>query len=377
MTTPSRIATVLLALLCALPAPTQALPPYQGKVVPLGLAFDLDGEGADASQSLAATTIADSTSYTVVANPDVCRFVNVAIVDANSSITVGTLTITGTDCWDYPLSLTYNMAGGSGSRTGTLVAVSGSSIRASGAYFKTIATISNGVVTGEGGAGDTLAVGVSAQAKSWSMYGRATSTPSGSRWVDVVGQYDVNCLVKNGAAITDVAGVSTSTTACFQNVAVGDMLIFNVAGEVFWRKVVTRADADTITINQGVTIPAAGVNFSYRKLFYFADPQDGWISTAGLSALSFTINVVANADTGGVVTSTECAIFAIDQVTPELLVEEDTATVATGAAGTRRITINLDNTVPYTHCRQGLSFGTTDDADAAAEDIDITVGFRQ
>lgn len=376
MTTPSRIAAALIALLTCV-GPALALPPYLNRPEPLALAFDHDGEGADASQSLAATQIADSTSYTVAANPDVCRFVNVAIVDLNASITVGTLTITGTDCWDYPLSLTYNMAGGSGSRTGTLVDITGSPKKASGAYFKTITTISNGVVTGEGGAADTVAVGVSAQAKAWPMYGRQTTTASGQRWVDVLGQYDVNCLVKNGAAITDVVGVSASTTACFQNVVAGDMLILNIAGELFWRKVATRADADTITINQGVTIPTAGVNFSYRKFYYFADPQDGWISTSGWAAISFTTNVVANADTGGIITSTECAIFGIDQVTPELLVEEDTTTVATGAAGTRRVTINLDTAVPYTHCRSGLSFGTTDDADAAVEDIDITVGFRQ
>jgi hypothetical protein len=208
----TRIFAALFVLVTALPVWAQV--PYTARPVVLASSFDLDGEGVDADQVVTVATFADSTTFTIAAQPDVCRLIDATVVDADASISAGTLTIVGTDCWDQALTVTYAAAGGSGVRTGTVIA-NDDPVRASGAYFKTITSVISGILTGEGGAGDTLTVGVAAQAKSWPMYGRATRTPSGKRWVDVFGLYDVNCLVTNGAATTDVAAVSASTTACF------------------------------------------------------------------------------------------------------------------------------------------------------------------
>lgn len=372
-----KLAATLLCALIAAPAYPQA--PYLARPVPLALTFDLDGEGVDAAQVVTVATLADSTTFTIAAQPDVCRLIDATVVDADSSISAGTLTITGTDCWGYTITATYAMTGGSGVRTGTLAALnSANPVKGSGAYFATITSVISGVLTGESGVADTLTVGVAAQAKSWPMYGRATRTPSGRRWVDVFGQYDVDCLVTNGAATTNIVGVSTSTTACFENVSVGDLLIFNINGEMFLRKVTTRTDADNIIVNTGVTIAAAGVNFSYKKLWYFADPIDGWIPVKGYDVVSFVVQVDANASTGGVVTSIECATASNDAPGAyDLIFEEDTATVATGATGTDTTTIDLRLKPHYTHCRASLKFGTTDDGDTVPEDIEIFVGFRQ
>lgn len=370
---------LIAALVAALPLHADV--PPEVKFATLASSFDLDGEAADATQVVAIATLADSTTFTIAANPDVCRLVDATVVDANSSITVGTLTIDGLDCWGYPLRVTYNMAGGSGVRTGTVVAAgTANTIKASGAYFSTIATVVSGVLTGEGGAGDTLSVGyTSNSAKGWAMYGTEARTVGGTRrFVDLFGKYDVNVLVTNGATTTDVTAVSAATTAPFQNVSVGDLLLFNVGGDVVVRRVATRADADTITIATGLTIPAAGLNFSYRKRYYFADPIDGWISVQGYRAVSFAVEVDANANTGGVISSIECAsAMSSDGPSREVVIEVDTDTVASAATGFAVTSIILTELPHYTHCRAGLRFGTGDDADAANEDIDMTVALTR
>lgn len=374
-------AALLMAMVWTPPAPLSADVPPEVKFATLASSFDLDGEAADADQVVTVATLADSTSFTVAADPDTCRLVDATVVDADSSITVGTLTIDGFDCWGYPLRVTYNMAGGSGIRTGTVIAAgTANTIKASGAYFSDVTTVVSGALTGESGGADTLTVGYTTNSpKGWVMYGtEGRSTGGTRRFVDIFGKYDVNCLVTNGAATTDVVGVSASTTACFTNVSVGDLIIFNVGGDNVVRRVATRADADTITISTALTLPAAGLNFSYRKRYFSSDPIDGWISVQGYRAISFMVEVDANADTGGVVSSIECAsAMSSDGPSREVLAEVDTDTVATGSTGFAATSIILTELPHYTHCRAGLKFGTGDDADTANEDIDVTVALTR
>lgn len=361
-------------LLAAMPAAAQV--PYSARQVTLASSFDLDGEAADADQIVAAVDVADDKDdYTIAAQPDVCRLVDVTVTDADSSVTAGVLTITGTDCWGKVLVATYTFAGGG---SVVLTGVVADADQASGAFFASVTDVTTSELTGEA-AGDQIAVGYTSNStNSFPMYGRLSSLPSGRRSVDPFGKYDVGVLVTNGAATTDVAAVSASTTAPFENVSVGDILVFNVDGEMFERRVATRADADTITVNAGITLPAAGKTFSYRKRFFLADPQDGWIAVAGYDVVTFLVQVDANANTGGVISSIECATFNVDgSGAPDVVFEEDTATVASAAAGTDITTIDLRDKSHYTHCRAGISFGTGDDADAAAEDIDIVVGLRK
>lgn len=344
--------------------------------------FDLDGEAADDDQVVTSANLADSTTYTIAAQPDVCRLIDITVTDANSSTSAGTLTVSGTDCWGYPMKATFTFAAG-GSGVKTLTVVDFDSVtpkRASGAYFGSITSVITGVLTGEEGAGtDLLKVGYTSNSVAgYPMYGVYKSTSSGRRRVDLLDSYKVACLVKNGAATTDVVGVSPSTTACFQNVSVGDLLYFNISGETIVRKVATRTDADTITVNSGVTIPTAGVNFAYKKFFFSTDPIDGWFPVIGWDTVSFAFEVDANVSTGGVTSNVECATFATsDPPGSEVEVAVDTANVGTGAAGEDVTTVDLRLTPHYTHCRIGAKFGTGDDGDGANEDVDIVVGFRR
>ena len=368
-------ASITLALLLALPAGAQA--PYAARNAVLASNFDLDGEAADADQVVTVVVVTDSLAFTIAADPDVCRLVDVTVTDANSTITVGTLTINGFDCWGYPLRVTYNMAGGSGVRTGTVAAAGvGNVIRASGAYFSDVTDASVGVLTGEEAVVDTVTIGYTSNSVAgYPLYGRYTSTPSGRRWVDIFGTYAVPVLIS--ILDVDASAVAASTTAPFENVSVGDLFIVNVNGEMFTRLVTTKTDNDNIILSSGIPT-VASTAFSYKKRFFSTDPQDGWIPVSGFDTVVFAFEVDVNANTGGVISNIECATFATsDPPGSEVEVQVDTATVASGAAGEDVTTVDLRLTPHYTHCRAGMKFGTGDDADAAAENVDLVIGLRK
>jgi hypothetical protein len=366
----------LLALALLLAVPVMAETPAQVERAILATAWDLDGEGADADQVVTAAEIEDSKDdYTIAANPDTCRLVDITIVDANSSVTAGTITVVGTDCWGAPLEAEFDFAGG-----GSVVLTGTVSVgRASGAYFLTVTSVETGVITGEGGAADTLAVGYAGDGTpaQYPMYGREKSTfpgPIGTnpgRYVDLYDSYAVPLLVTT----TDVASAtltSVNTDGPFTNVSANDLLLLQTEDSAYvWRKVTARASANSITLNASVNIASAGETFRYRKFFVFADPQDGWVNVSGWDSTTFILDVDANADTGGVISDVTCAVLG---PTYEPAVQVDTITIATTAVGTDVTAIDLSLAAPYTHCRFGMEFGTNDDADAAAEDINIAIG---
>src|SRR3990172_805580 len=214
----------------------------------LASAFDLDGEAADPDQGVASAPVADSTSYTVAASPDVCRLVDVTITDADSSITAGVLTVVGTDCWGEALTTTFTFAAG-GSGVKTLAVSSG---KASGAYYATATTVSNGLLTGEG-AGDALTVGYTSNSQpGYPLYGVRQDTQAPPyRSVDIFGSYEIGKAIKNNTSTTLVA--VTASSAPFASVSVGDILILRSlgagAGPTVLRRITANADSDNLTIN--------------------------------------------------------------------------------------------------------------------------------
>ena len=82
-------------------------------------------------------------------------------------------------------------------------------------------------------------------------------------------------------------------------------------------------------------------------------------------------DVDANANTGGVISSVECAVynaFTSDAYDP--VIQVDTDTVASCATVTNTTAIDLRLSI-FSHCRVGIKFGTEDDADVANEDINL------
>lgn len=328
----------------------------------LMFAFDLDGEAADADQvvTVANGVLTDSTAYTLTADPDSCRLLDITVVDTN--LNSGTLTVTGTGCLDEARVCTFAFTAGDDTGVQTLTCTDGQ-----GAYFKTVTDASTGVMVGE--SDETFTLGYTSNSvNGWAVAGKLTNIGT-SRGVDVHGLYEVaKKITTAGAASTTLDGVVGADDP-FALVSVGDILVLNISGFMYERAVMTRASADQITIDQAVTIPAAGVTFKYKKLFFSTNPlHDMSFSVNGYRSINLVWSVDANANTGGVVTSFQCTYEAATLPTATWVVI-DTTTV--GSGGTQAPTsepIDLVAT-PYNRCRFGLKFGTGDDGDVAAEDI--------
>jgi hypothetical protein len=374
-----------LALAFALALPVAGDVPARVESVHLAVAFDLDGEGADADQVIEAVAIIDDgsvsgTDYTIAAQPDTCRLLDLTIVDTDLS--AGSITVTGTDCWGAPLVSTFAFTAGDDTGVQTLTVSSG---QATGAYYKTVTEVATGTMTGE--SDETMALGYAGDATpaQYVLYGveRYSFTgPIGTnpgRWVDVFGTYEVNQEVHTaGVASTTLAALDTTNDTPFQNVAVGDILLLRQNSYTVARLVTARASATSITLNASVNIgdtsSETGQTFSFKRRYVLADPQDGWIPVQGWDALVYLLDVDATANTGGVVSDVTCAALG---PTYEPQVQIDTATVASGATGEDTTAIDLRLAPWITHCRFGLEFGTNDDADAADEDINLVIGFRK
>lgn len=376
----SALAVALVALSGAARVGTQTFSALDLRHATLAVNFDLDGAANTSTAVLNASTIADSNEYvTSVTQPDVCRLLNVTMVDADTSITAGTVTMTGTDCLGFPRICTYDMSS-KGSTTGAWSVSYGPD--GSSCYLKTITSVLTGVVTGEGGAADTLSIGYSdGSANAWTAYGVVLPPgPFGEHGVDLFDSYPIGRLITtSGVSTTTVASVNTDGP--FTNVAVGDLLQFNVVttgggAHTYQRKVTARASANSITVNSAVKIPAAGVTFTYQRFFVTRDPLDQvWIPTRGYRALTLDYRVAANANTGGVIATLECNDDQTGAGWPTApWVTVGSLTTASGATQAASVTalgpVILQESY-FGYCRVGLKFGTADDADSAVEDISL------
>jgi hypothetical protein len=380
------------ALLCALLFGGSLFAQTQVKVVnetarlTIMSGFDLDGEAADADQIVAGPdALADSTTYTIDAQPDSCRLIDITVVDGDSSLTAGGLTVTGTDCLGYARVCTYTFAAG-GSGVKTLTRSSGGPSGA-GCYLASVTSVVTGVLTGEGGA-DTLTVGYTSNSVSgWGMYGRLKPIgPNGEHGVDPFGS------LGDPQKLITTAGVSTTTLTAvggndaFASVVAGDLLSFSVNGEPYQVKVATWTSADEVVVSKAVTIPAGGVQFRFQHFYFSTDPYDQlWVSVDGWKTAMFTWSIDANANTGGVVSSLQCSSgnapdfptggwveVGPGETDPDPTADNrvTTASGSTQAPYSKTIALNYG---PFSYCRFGNSFGTGDDADAAPESINVSV----
>jgi len=132
---------VLLGLLALVPVVAQAQVEIQRAT--LMSAFDLDGEAADADQVVTTANgdLLDAKTFTITAQPDACRLIDMTVTDANSSLTAGVITVTGTGCLGEARVCTFTFAaGGSGIKSFTCS-------DGEGAYYAAITTIITGALT--------------------------------------------------------------------------------------------------------------------------------------------------------------------------------------------------------------------------------------
>jgi hypothetical protein len=347
---------------------------YVQRRATLAHALDLEALAADDDRVVAAAALADSTTYVLAAIPDSCRPVDITVTDADSSISAGTITVTGVDCLNYARVCRFTFAsGGSGVKTLSVVSGSGTSC-----YLSNVTSVVTSALTGEG-AGDEVKVGYTTNAPlTWAVLGKLMDPgPNGEHGVDPFGSTAVALpITTSGTSSTTVTSVATN--AAFTDVAVGDMLVIALAsGQVYERRVTARASADSITVHQAITIPAAGVPFSYRRRYLSSDPTDIMaVPVGGWKSATFTWAVEANAATGGVVTQLACTRQDPNWPTPNWVTQpQPITTIASGAttvdaAGLySAISESIDvESTGYTHCKQGFRFGTGDDLDAGGAD---------
>jgi hypothetical protein len=345
------------------------------KYARLLVSYDLDGEAVNAAKIVALADAADSTTYVIAAQPDVCRLIDATITDANSSITAGTFAVTGTDCLGVARVCTFDFG---------VVATRGSGVKAlpvtsgagTGCYLRSVTSVISTALTGELAGTDKLTVGyTTAGMNGWATYGALRPPgPNGENSVDPFGSYyESRVLTTSGALTTSVTG-----TASFGDVVVGDLLLIpqvdaNGKTVVYERKVVTRISANAATLDKAVNVPVAGVAFRFKHQYFSTDPQDNlWIDVEGCKAAILTWQVDAVADTGGIVMLLEGANPGAEAYTTTWS-QIDTVTVATGTTRASTVQYTTTQVVPFKYLRFGLKHATNDDADAAPEDISLSV----
>lgn len=369
----------LFLLLMLLPGIALAQPVPPTAVAYLAANWDMDGEAADDDQIVTSADLVDNKlDYTIAAQPDVCRLVDITITDANSSIEAGLVRVRGTDCLGYPRLCLFDFA---------VVATRGSGVKAlsptqyspvgSSCYLSAVSAVETTPLTGEGGAGvDLIKVGYTSNSVyGYPMYG-VLKAPGGNNehGVDPFGSVTVS------SPITTAAEGSTTVTAvgdngAFTNVAVNDLLLINVDGVMYPRRVTARANENSITVDKAIWIRPGGVGFQYKKFFFTTDPMDDmWIPVKN-KTLWAEWNVKANANTGGTLILAQCATKMAGWPVSDIVHTVGTSTVASASTGTGYYTVDTEMG-PVQVCRVGVKFGTGDDADVAAEDISINVMLR-
>jgi hypothetical protein len=379
-------ATVIATLMAGampVPAHAQALVRVatETKYVTLAAGFDLDGEAADDNQIVTVVTLADSTTFTIAAQPDSCRLIDMTIVDADSSTTAGTVTFTGTDCFGYArvCQFDFAVAATRGSGVKTLPVTTGppnSSCR-----LGAVTSIISSALTGEGGAGDTILVGYTSNSENtWTGYGKLDVGPSGEHVVNLLGSYSEGKRITT-AGVTTTTIDSVATNGAFTNVVAGDLITIGLGDLVYELQVVSRASAEQIVVHKAVKIPTAGQTFTFKHKYVTTDPTDRiWIPTAVWKALAVNWSIDSNTDTGGVVALLECIDHLGIDAPEGKWVPVETVTTASTVAQAPTVDglgpVNLALT-PFSYCRVGHRFGTGDDGDTGVEDINISVALSK
>jgi len=336
------------------------------KAIVLARSWDLDGEAASAAKIVAVADAADSTTYTIAAQPDVCRLIDMTVTDANSSITAGVITLTGTDCLGTAITCTQTFTG-AGSGVKTLVVSSGS---ATSCYMGNVASVISGALTGEQAGTDKITVGYTTNSsEGWPMYGVKFSLSNGVQGVNPF-------AFTEGTANISTSGLSTtiSGTGAFTDLLANDLIWVMVDGRFFNRRIVTRTSANAVVVDQAINIPSAR-SFKWQKFYFSTNPLDEmWVRPNRYSGALVTINVDANVSTGGVVHNLQCySVGGYDSAGPLTVI--GSATTATGAAASAgRYNYAIERRLaPFSYCKLGFYFGTGDDADGANESITATV----
>ena len=375
-----------LALLMALPVPPVAAINREQRSIVIVAGYDLDGAAASATAVVATATAADSTTFTIAAQPDACRPLLLTVTDGNASITAGTLTVAGTD-------------GDGNYKTTVFTFAAGGSLTSALGTFCTVISVITGVLTGEGGGADTLSVGTTGAAGyQYPIAWGPVSQPGFGTGVIVAGQnnnlqqFQPNAafnwfaasgggettaqLVKTATANATALTSFTASSGAFTVLNVGDLILLNDDADIpRVLGVLAKTDNDNITVDREITVMrAAGRGYKYRRLHQGAGHYSGWFSIENQQYFTIGVDVVQLNGTGGINVQVECATE--DILTPFIV---STLSPNFTAVGTQLFVFSA----PHGDvCRVGLQWATNDDATdtlagSSSEKINVYVTFQQ
>jgi hypothetical protein len=314
---------------------------------PLFSKYDLDTptEAADNNQIVESVNLVNGT-HTIVASPDVCRNVTIAVTDTTPSITAGTVTVAGTDVNGAALSEAFDLAGPTLSHTGAQI-------------FCTTASVTGADLATLGGGGDETIIVGTGSVVAYRYCTLSDPRPGSGPHIETS---------SSSTTVTAVTGTP------FDAVAVGDEITASGPLGNFTRVIRAKASGASITVDSAVNLDVAnGYGWTYRALTCGNSNSSGWIRLNG-TRHNVSLAVRDSTATGGVDFSIEgryreglglpvqllTGNFSADIVTPGLL------------SATWGNTYEIEDAV--TEIRVGLKFGTNDDSsDTGTESIDVTL----
>lgn len=191
------------------------------------------------------------------------------------------------------------------------------------------------------------------------------------------GRRETKKITTSGASSATVTSVNSD--APFADVSIGDLLFFAVPAQVgaaervvqYVRYVSDKASSDSITIDSAVTVPAAGVGFTWWKFNAGTATSAGWFDVGNATGLTIQLNIGQISVTGGIDYSLECGISPWPGVLATPFTYDTVATDNLTATGTTTIAVSE----PYTVCRLGLKIGTNDNLDVVANATNDSIDF--
>lgn len=212
--------------------------------------------------------------------------------------------------------------------------------------------------------------------------------------------------IKSNVRITTSGAESTTVTAAvassapFAAVQAGDFIRFRTGdpggligkseadqlhdGQVPWLKVVTRTNANSITVNQAVFIPTTGVPFEWRRVLTSSQIGYGWVPTRSFDVAKFSVKIDQQNTTTGISVQVQCRddLPGLDTLSEHIVYPYPGATcnfgtldtsecVFTGAGALNNLVVTIDNAGAWQECRVGLKLDSTDDGNDLTTNLEL------
>lgn len=178
----------------------------------------------------------------------------------------------------------------------------------------------------------------------------------------------------SSATVTSVGSVSS-----FSNVSEGDVIQVSVPAATgsasstvqYLRRIIDKTDANTVTIDSAITVPAAGVGFVWWSETEGTTASDGWwdYGRAGTDGVTVVSDIAQMSVTGGIDYKVECRHVYWDKALSPVIMAGPTNVTAAAVA---RVDIWGES---YDQCRVCYKVGTNDNLDTVTNGANDNIDF--